>query len=337
MIRIVIAACLIFPASAGETPSARQELEELAPEEQTVPEPGISGPVEPPEDLVQARERFGGTAQIDAIGRRSPAPKTEFSFAVIGDTEKGRFFFERWWSPGKDAFKRQLASMTARDPDFVMQLGDSVSKGTIKNYRKYVSFLKKYLKIPLVHVIGNHDRSKPNGKADKVLFKATFGETDLYFDHNGWRFVALDSSDYAVTDAQLDWLDKALDTPNKTLIFTHIVPSYLKGKIKSKVPRKVEAKLLPKGYFAGGSARFGKIVKKRGVERVYMGHIHAYGTAVHGGVKYVLSGGGGSPLYPLPPGYPKFKPAHYIWVEAGPGGLKETVHVMDGATFPVIF
>ena len=72
---------------------------------------------------------------------------------------------------------------------------------------------------------------------------------------------------------------------------------------------------------------------KYSVKRVYMGHIHAFGIAEKNGVRYVLTGGGGSPLYPLPPGYPKRKKAHFIWVTAGPQGLSETVYEIDGNRF----
>jgi hypothetical protein len=36
---------------------------------------------------------------------------------------------------------------------------------------------------------------------------------------------------------------------------------------------------------------------KHCVYEVYMGHIHAYSTATLGGVKYTLSGGGGTQLH----------------------------------------
>jgi len=49
-------------------------------------------------------------------------------------------------------------------------------------------------------------------------------------------------------------------------------------------------------------------------------------------VKYVLTGGGGSPLYPGPV---KQRLHHWLSVEAGPEGLVETVHAADGSTFPL--
>ena len=68
------------------------------------------------------------------------------------------------------------------------------------------------------------------------------------------------------------------------------------------------------------------------VARVYMGHIHGLGVLERGGVKYVLTGGGGSPLYPGPV---KQRLHHWLSVEAGPEGLVETVHTADGSTFPL--
>jgi hypothetical protein len=64
-----------------------------------------------------------------------------------------------------------------------------------------------------------------------------------------------------------------------------------------------------------------------------MGHIHAFWAADHRGVRYIISGGGGSPLYPLPPGYPKKRFAHTLNVAVGPSGLVETVVPYKGKPF----
>jgi hypothetical protein len=57
---------------------------------------------------------------------------------------------------------------------------------------------------------------------------------------------------------------------------------------------------------------------KHRVSEVYMGHIHAYSTAVLGGVKYTLSGGGGAGLHD------RYGPAgnvhHYIICDVSPDG-----------------
>lgn len=323
-------------ASAGALSSPANTLKAL--KNAPAPPPIKSaGPVEPPRDLAAARRTWGNSVQIAKLSRANPSPKPGFTFAVIGDAEPGRFPWQRPWAP-PDGYRKQIRAIHATNADFIVQLGDFVSKGTIKNYRAYVDLLGTELSLPIMHVIGNHDRSKPNGKADKVLYRAVFGsETDYFFDYNGWRFVTLDSSDYRVTAAQMDWLDRVLDTGLKTVVSMHIVPAYLKGKIYSIGPNKnrENEKLIPKAYFDQGSVRFGEVVKRRAVARVYMGHIHAFGIAEHEGIRYVLTGGGGSPLYPLPPGYPKRKKAHYLLVEADGTGLRETVYELDGTVFPI--
>ncbi|UPT73883.1 MAG: hypothetical protein M0D55_18890 [Elusimicrobiota bacterium] len=63
-----------------------------------------------------------------------------------------------------------------------------------------------------------------------------------------------------------------------------------------------------------------------------MGHIHGLGTLERDGVKYVLTGGGGSPLFPGPV---KTKLHHWLSVETGPAGVTETVHASDGRSFPL--
>lgn len=331
--------CLSATGLAAEEPaSAKRQLDESAGFAVQVPAVGPASEVEIPEDIREAGARWGTEAQKAKLAAARPQPKASFRFAVIGDAEPGRFFFQKWWNPGKDAYKRHLAKIHAQNPDLIFQLGDFVSKGTLKNYRAYIKLMDKLVALPVFHVIGNHDRSAPNGPADKTFYHSLFGDGDYSLDHNGWRFVAIDSSDYALTDAQLDWLDRTLETDKPCLVFTHIVPEYLKGKLESVYPDKsIREKLVPRAYFSAGSARFGEIVRRRAVRRVYLGHIHALGKGELDGVRYALSGGGGSPLYPLPPGYPKSKPAHYLLVDVSPSGLSETVYSLDGAVYPLGF
>lgn len=331
MITAVVALflCARSPAAAAATAAPRFDGAPVPHQEPLPPPPvGPAGPV--PDDLRDARARWGLEAQMARVRREHPAPAAAFSFAVIGDAEAGRFPWQRPWAPD-GAFRDQLRAIAGQGPDLVIQLGDFVSKGTVANYRAYLDFLGSEPRPPLLHVIGNHDRSRPNGDADKDLYHAVFGErTDFFLDHDGWRLVGVDSSDYRLREDQLDWLDAALDTELKTAVFTHIVPKYLKGALRS-----TKGVLVPEAYFEEGAARFGEIVSRRRVERVYLAHIHAFGTGSSGGVRYVLTGGGGSPLYPLPPGYPERKKAHYVMVQADASGLRETVHELDGTVFPI--
>lgn len=300
---------------------------------------------EVPRDLADAKARVGIDAQL---GRLGASDAEDFTFGVIGDAEKGRFPWERVFSPGRRAFEDQLAALQTASPDFILQLGDFVSEGTVDEYREHVAVLDAKARLPLLRCIGNHDRSKPNGDADKVLYDAVFGPRDYFFDRGGWRFVCLDSSDRKVTPAQLAWLDKALDTPKRKVVFTHAPPDYIKsvaplaevGPLEEWSSDEKEAESQKNAlsdfftnYFKDGSAEFEALVSRRGVAAVFMGHIHAFWAADFKGVRYIISGGGGSPLYPLPPGYPQKRFAHFLSVSASPAGLVETVHPYKGAPF----
>ncbi len=305
-------------------------------------------PTAVPPDLAAALPRVGIAAQLARLGS---APAGSFTFGVIGDAEPGRFPWERMFSPGPRVFSDQMAALQAAAPDFILQLGDFVSEGNAANYRAHVEWLDANAHVPILRSIGNHDRSRPNGDADKNLYDAVFGPRDYFFDRGGWRFIALDSSDRAVTSAQLAWLKEALKFSGRKVIFTHVPPKYLKslkplaevGALETDSAEfdAMQADDRKSGgihdfftnYFDDGSAEFEELVSKGNVAAVYMGHIHAFWAADYRGVRYVISGGGGSPLYPLPPGYPKKKFAHYLTVAAGPAGLVETVHPLHGSPF----
>src|SRR5262249_30643276 len=88
-------------------------------------------------------------------------------------------------------------------------------------------------------------------------------------------------------------------------------------------------------YFSQNSVAFGRLLAERRVSRVYMGHIHAFGVARRGPTTFVLSGGGGSPLYPLPPGEPRRKFTAFLEVNVSGDSVSETVHELSGASYPM--
>ncbi|MFC1680053.1 hypothetical protein ACFL2T_07585, partial [Elusimicrobiota bacterium] len=53
---------------------------------------------------------------------------------------------------------------------------------------------------------------------------------------------------------------------------------------------------------------------------VYFGHIHGFGVQDFSGVRYVLTGGGGSPLFPSGA---RDRFHHYLVVSVGPDGVSE--------------
>lgn len=288
-----------------------------------------------PQDLIEAGKVWGHHRQAGLLSENNPESAATFSFAVLGDVEPGRFPWERIFAP-RGAFPKLMAAIHSRKPDLIVQLGDFVSQGTPENYREYISALERHVRLPLLTVIGNHDRPQPNdNQGDKILYKSVFGKTDFYYDHNGCRFIGLDSSDRRLTPEQLDWLDQVLDTRQRKFIFTHVPPLFLKSILRSPEREYSGKQSDYSGYFTEGSERFRALAAAHRIDRVYMGHIHAMAVAELDGVRYVLTGGGGSPLYPLPPGYPSLREAHSIEVTVAPESITETAHLLDGSTIPL--
>jgi len=247
-----------------------------------------------------------------------------FRFAVIGDSEPGRFWFSRKLFNSPGVFKTLLRRADRSGSDFIFQLGDMVSRGTTFNFRTFIQGLFAVRpQTPYLTAIGNHDRHKPHGVTNDKVYRTTFGSPDYAFDRGGRRFIVVDSSAGRITAAQLSWLAGLLDPSIPTVVFTHIPPAPLSewtdwGRLKGA------------GGFRQGSFEFMRLMAANKVQRVYMGHIHGLGVLERDGVKYVLTGGGGSPLFPGPV---KRRLHHWLSVEAGPDGLIETVHAADGTSF----
>ena len=305
------------PLKLMPLPVDRGEDEEVLTQQDPEDEPGI------PADLAKEGAVWNTRTQLSKLpGTAAVRPMV---FDVIGDAEPGRFIWERALFGKKGVFLAQLQRIQGDDGEFVIQLGDMVSRGIARNYRHFYKDMEdSRLSKPYLSVIGNHDRHYPHGHTDARLYEGLFGPTDYSFDEAGVRFVMLDTSQEGdLTDAQLKWLDERLTTDKKKLVFTHMPPRDFKSWTVGMTGMK-QGEL------------FEKLMTEHKVDRVYMGHIHGYGIAQKGGVKYVLSGGGGSPLYLLPTTAPQLF-YHYVTVSMDDKGIHETVHPLKSAPFEIVW
>lgn len=282
----------------------------------------------PPSDqLRRAASRWRTERQLKRLSRLPTAGGDRVSFAVLGDVEPSRFWIYRKLFNQEGVFAAQMEAIQSQKVNFIVQLGDMVEKGEHRRYEAFFHQLKRAWKggRPYLTVIGNHDRSRPNGKSHSSMYRSLFGVSNYFFDHAGTRFVVLDSSSKRVTPAQLKWLDKVLTTALRKIVFTHMPPVHLGlwGGI---------GKIHALGGFIGGAREFTDIASKNGVSRVYMGHVHAFGVQDHQGVRYVLTGGGGSALFPSGTA-DRFH--HFLTVDIGPHGIRERVHALDGRSFHI--
>ena len=277
-------------------------------------------------EIQKFNDRWRTRKHLDRLERSPRAQNETFRFAVIGDAEPGRFWFQRLFFGQKGVFTRHMKRVRDRPVDFTIQLGDMVSRAKARNFRAFFNQIRAagYEK-PFLTVAGNHDRHAPHGKTNAVMYNAIFGRRNYWFDRGGARFIILDTSDARLTARQIAWLDRILATDKKTLIFTHMAPI---------TPRTLAAthSLLKHGGFSNGAQAFLDVLRSRGADRVYFGHIHGFGSLTIDGTRFVLSGGGGSPLYPSPWIERTY---HFLEVSVGPDGIQDNVYPLDAPPFPI--
>jgi predicted phosphodiesterase len=121
-----------------------------------------------------------------------------------------------------------IASMKGQKakPEFCIIAGDLVDDGTAAQYG-LVNEAFKQLGMPIYAVPGNHDYTKENKRA--AYEEARPGNLNYVFEHKGWQFVMLDSTDgtkakCAILKPTLDYVNGALpklDKNRPTLLVTH--------------------------------------------------------------------------------------------------------------------
>ncbi|MFC1521957.1 metallophosphoesterase family protein [Elusimicrobiota bacterium] len=261
--------------------------------------------------------------QISRVKAGEGAGKA-FKFIVLGDsTGQGNFVSKIWYKPehSKKVFKKHLGKMSSLNPGFSMHVGDMTEDGMLEQFDALAWVLDKKVAFPFLTNVGNHDLTKTQYGSLPVYYNQFFGDANYYFDYKGFRFICVDSSDDKVDQSEMRWLEKTLKTKNRIFVFTHKPPVDLSMWTKWL--------WIDKGGFREGSKEFTGLMQEYEVERVYMGHIHGFGVTKYKDVRYRLTAGGGSPLYPWKP--VKYKFYHFIEVSVSSDGkIMETVYKLNG-------
>lgn len=180
-----------------------------------------------------------------------------------------------------------LKAIAAFKPDFLLQTGDLVANGEImEQWDEYWRVAGPTLaSVPMYPALGNHER---NGAP---YFRYFDVPRDYAFDYGDVHFVALDSNKTgADAVAQRAWLRKDLADHQKArwrVVFMHhtlyTCTNIPARRLESEVRRK---ELEP-------------ILKNGRVQLMVTGHDHNYQRHVADGITYIITGGGGAPLYDL--------------------------------------
>ena len=181
-----------------------------------------------------------------------------FHFAVLNDIHQ--------MSEGRCAawLERITTKIKAgAKPEFLLLAGDASDHGLAAELTSVKEALAR-LDVPTYTVIGNHDYLKQNDRAD--YDKVFPGRLNYHFEHRGWNFVGLDSTDGLkasrtnIPDVTLQWLDgqlPKLDKKAPLVVFTH----FPLGETVSNRPVNADAVL--------------ERLREHNLRFVFSGHFHA--------------------------------------------------------------
>lgn len=143
-----------------------------------------------------------------------------FRFVVVNDTHYLSDECGVW-------LRKIFERIKAEKPELCLLAGDITEHGT-EEHLKAMRDLLNETGLPTYVVIGNHDYTT---HTDRAAYEKAFpGRINYTFQHKGWQFVGLDTSegtryqDTSVQASTLQWVDEQipkLDKKRPTIVFTH--------------------------------------------------------------------------------------------------------------------
>jgi len=207
-----------------------------------------------------------------ACGRREPAPKLDF--VLYGDCRH------------EDGVHRSIcAAMLRSSPAYVLNTGDLVDEPELKSdwdgFRKITKELRS--RAAYYPVAGDHDL------APDLPFEKEFGLDKLYYDKviGDIHYLFLDSTKFE-DPAQMAWFEEraaASKSLHKIAVF-------------HRPPFSIDP-----GRGVGDAVKIRAQIHDRLVKlkfcAAFCGHNHAFYVTARDGVRYVITGGGGAPLWKI--------------------------------------
>ena len=222
----------------------------------------------------------------------TPAP---FTFAVFGDNRPARSDL-----PVPDVFRQIVREVRLIHPAFVMTTGDLIYGSdddpdlVAREYAEVMPIVGE-VGVPIYFAAGNHEI---RGKAvNEALYRKHVSPNLYYsFDYGPAHLVVLDSDIVGqagrIMGKQMAWFQEDLKAARTrgakhVFVFMHQQPYPVSLHIGSSLDKyPVERDV------------FQTLLRKFKVEALITGHEHLFDDSVHGGVREIISGGAGAPLYP---------------------------------------
>lgn len=219
----------------------------------------------------------------------APAPAPEPAAPVAAAPPALHFAIYGDCRSRPDKHREVVAQMVAFAPQFVFQTGDLVGDGydTAEWQQAYEIIAPLRALGPYYMALGNHDRGNPDFATQLDLPVAEPTDTWYTVVKDDVRFFVLNTNTLRLPDEgaeQLTWFETALAAatePFRIVIEHH--PCYTIGE-----------------YAPGDLTvrqRLGPLLTSHRVTAVFSGHDHGYYRTLRDGVPYIVSAGGGAPLY----------------------------------------
>jgi MYXO-CTERM domain-containing protein len=242
-----------------------------------------------PATAYEYRVRVGGAPAAEA-GRftTAPADTRPFRFVLYGDNRSDA-----------SAHAAVVRAIEKADADFLVHTGDMVLSGAeAGDWAEFFSVEASLLRDRCVFAaIGNHELYGPE-RVGESAFLRYFGAPPpdvterprLYasFRWSNTRFFLLNAMD-EWTGAERDWLEKELGAAAAEPGLVHRIAVLHHGPFSSG-PHGANPRLESAGVL--------DLMRRGKVDLVLAGHDHIYERGEGAGLKYVVSGGAGAPLYP---------------------------------------
>ncbi len=236
--------------------------------------------------------------------------KEPFTFLVYGDCRSR-----------PDLHKAVVEAMLEEQAAFAVNTGDLVADGT--KTRLWYQFFKVerplLRQLPMYPVLGNHElySSWTRGLA---AFRRYFSVPQngpnrgvtYSFVHGNSLFLVLDSNSSFVGTAQTSWARTQLEAAASSSAIAHIFVFLHHSPYASGIHGENEDAQI---------AGLPRLFTKYGVDAVFAGHDHVYERGEADGLRYIISGGCGAPLYPR-----RRINAYTAWFESTTHFVRVAVH-----------
>jgi hypothetical protein len=262
--------------------------------------------------LIPLLSHAGSIREVSQSVERVKSIEPPVRFAVLGDSRDG-----------KRVYAQLIQKILERRPHFIIHLGDMISKPSEEEWEEFFE-ISKAIDLPFFPVIGNHEVAGTTRGEEiyRKQFVLPDGKTYYAFQTGAALFVILDSEKGKgkIIEDQWSWLKDILSSSNAPLkmVFVHR-PLFLP----------VDSFKLGKAMDQHPSARddLHQLFVKTKLKAVFQGDDHRYDRMEKDQVLYVITGGGGAPIYAFKDmgGY-----FHYVWISIQKGRLEGEVVDLEG-------